>query len=289
MEIQIAAKTNDILGEVPIWDEQTSHLWWTDVFRPALHRLDVSNGHVATWVPPDKIHSFALRKKGGLLIAGRKGIAFYRPETDKYSLLSDPCSAAQNTMLNDGRTDRTGAFWVGSMDIEANKPIGKIFRMSGALNIQSMADSIVLANGLATSPDGRTLYYADSIPKIIYAFDLEPVSGMISNKRVFADTSNVPGIPDGATVDSEGCLWSARFDGARVIRYAPDGKVISEIMLPVSRVTSCTFGGDDLKTLYITSALFRLSDAQRALEPMAGCLFATKVSVAGLLDTKFEG
>jgi sugar lactone lactonase YvrE len=112
---------------------------------------------------------------------------------------------------------------------------------------------------------------------------------MISNKRVFADTSNVPGIPDGATVDSEGCLWSARFDGARVIRYAPDGKVISEIMLPVSRVTSCTFGGDDLKTLYITSALFRLSDAQRALEPMAGCLFATKVSVAGLLDTKFEG
>lgn len=287
--VTCVAETEDVLGEVPVWDANASCLWWTDVFRPAIHRLDAASGKVDSWTPPDKVHSFALREKGGLVIAGRKGFALYDPEQGSYELLHDPRGDDDGTMLNDGRADRQGRFWAGTMDKMLQRPAGHLYRLDANHQSIAAADGITLANGVAVSPDGATLYCADSTPKLIYAYDLDGQSGALSNKRVFADTSALPGIPDGATVDAEGFLWSARFDGGRVLRHALDGSVVQEITLPVSRVTSCALGGPDLKILYMTSAFFRLTDEQRAQQPQAGALFAVQVDVPGVPEPRYKG
>lgn len=287
--VSVAANTEDVLGEVPVWDAERGRLWWTDVFRPAIHRLDAASGKVDSWTPPDKVHSFALREAGGLVIAGRKGFAFYDPESGAYELLHDPREDAEGTLLNDGRADRQGRFWAGSMDKMLKRPSGQLFRLDSDGASHMAADGITLSNGVAFSPDGSTLYYADSLLKNIFAYDLDAETGALSNKRVFAETGALPGIPDGATVDSVGFLWSARFDGGRVLRHGPDGSVAAEIEFPVSRVTSCALGGTDLKTLYVTSAFFRLTDEQRAAEPLAGALFAVEVDVPGLPEPCYCG
>jgi sugar lactone lactonase YvrE len=287
--VSVAANTKDVLGEVPIWDSDKACLWWTDVFRPAIHRLDVVSGKVDSWTPPDKVHSFALRESGGLVIAGRKGFALYDPESGAYEPLHDPRADREGTMLNDGRADRQGRFWAGTMDKMLKRPSGHLYRLDSNHKSYAAADGITLSNGVAFSPDGRTLYCADSLLKKIYAYDLEPETGALSKRRVFAKSAAVPGIPDGATVDSEGYLWSARFDGGRVLRHAPNGRVVGEILLPVSRVTSCALGGSDLKTLYVTSAFFRLTKEQRAAEPLAGALFEVEVDVPGLPEPHYRG
>jgi sugar lactone lactonase YvrE len=288
-DVRVAANTEDVLGEVPVWDADAGCLWWTDVFRPAIHRLDVASGEVKSWTPPDKVHSFALRQQGGLVIAGRKGFALYDPQSGKHEPLHDPREDKEGTLLNDGRADRQGRFWAGSMDKMLKCPSGQLFRLDADGSSHAAADGITLSNGVAFSPDGGTLYCADSVPRNIYAYDLEAESGTLSNKRLFAETGSMPGVPDGATVDAEGFLWSARFDGSRVLRYAPDGSIAGEIELPVSRVTSCALGGPDLKTLYITSAFFRLSEEQRAKQPLAGALFAVEVEVPGVVEPRYRG
>ncbi len=288
-DVAVAANTEDVLGEVPVWDADAQCLWWTDVFRPAIHRLDAASGEVESWTPPDKVHSFALREKDGLVIAGRKGFALYHPETGAHKPLVDPRGGDEDTLLNDGRADRQGRFWAGTMDKMLKAPTGRLFRLDADGSSHAEADNITLSNGVAFSPDGGTLYFADSLLKTIFAYDLDAESGALANKRVFAETSAVPGIPDGATVDDEGHLWSARFDGSRVVRHAPDGSVVQEITLPVSRVTSCALGGPDLKTLYITSAFFRLTDEQRAEQPLAGALFAVQVDVPGVVEPRYRG
>ena len=288
-DVVVAANMEDVLGEVPVWDANAQCLWWTDVFRPAIHRLDAASGEVDSWTPPDKVHSFALRQNDGLVIAGRKGFARYDPVSGAYELLHDPRGENDGTMLNDGRADRQGRFWAGTMDKMLKAPTGHLYRLDADGTSHAEADNITLSNGVAFSPDGGTLYFADSLLKTIFAYDLAADSGALANKRVFAETSAVPGIPDGATVDAEGHLWSARFDGNRVVRYAPDGSVVQEIELPVSRVTSCALGGPDLKTLYITSAFFRLTDEQRAKQPLAGALFAVQVDVPGVPEPRYKG
>jgi sugar lactone lactonase YvrE len=288
-DVVVAANMEDVLGEVPVWDADAQCLWWTDVFRPAIHRLDAASGEVDSWTPPDKVHSFALRQNDGLVIAGRKGFARYDPVSGAYELLHDPRGENDGTMLNDGRADRQGRFWAGTMDKMLKAPTGHLYRLDADGTSHAEADNITLSNGIAFSPDGGTLYCADSLLKTIFAYDLAADSGALANKRVFAETSAVPGIPDGATVDAEGHLWSARFDGSRVVRHAPDGSVVQEIELPVSRVTSCALGGSDLKTLYITSAFFRLTDEQRAKQPLAGALFAVQVDVPGVPEPRYKG
>ncbi len=288
-EVTVAANTEDVLGEVPVWDSAQGYLWWTDVFRPAIHRLDATSREVESWTPPDKVHSFALREAGGLVIAGRQGFALWDPETDKHTLLGDPRSDPESTLLNDGRADRQGRFWAGTMDKMLERPSGALYRLDADGTSQAAADGITLSNGVAFSPKGNVLYFADSLTKNIFAYDLDADTGALANKRVFAETKAFPGIPDGATVDAEGHLWSARFDGSCVLRHTPDGDVAEQIELPVSRVTSCALGGPCLKTLYITTAFFRLTEEQRATEPLAGALFAVEVDVPGVPEPRYCG
>ncbi|MBT3929056.1 MAG: SMP-30/gluconolactonase/LRE family protein, partial [Rhodospirillaceae bacterium] len=176
-DVVVAANMEDVLGEVPVWDANAQCLWWTDVFRPAIHRLDAASGEVESWTPPDKVHSFALRQNDGLVIAGRKGFARYDPVSGAYELLHDPRGENDGTMLNDGRADRQGRFWAGTMDKMLKAPTGHLYRLDADGTSHAEADNITLSNGVAFSPDGGTLYFADSLLKTIFAYDLAADSG----------------------------------------------------------------------------------------------------------------
>lgn len=289
MGIRCVASTNDVLGEVPIWDEREQALYWIDAFRPAIHRLAARSGEVTTWTPPEKLGSFALREGGGMVLAARSGLAFFDPETGTFEKLLDPEPDEDSTLLNDGRCDRRGRFWFGSMDKMLESASAQLFRLDADHSCHAMVRGITLTNGVAFSPDGRILYFADSTEQTIFACDIEPETGALKAKRVFATTEDLPGVPDGATVDAEGYLWSAQFDAGRVLRYAPDGRVVKEIAFPIERVTSCTLGGKNLSTLFVTSAFFRLTDEQRAAQPLAGSLFAVEVDVPGVPESRYAG
>ena len=280
-DIRRVAHTMDVLGEVPRWHPAAKALWWIDLFKPAVHRLDPASGEVTSWTPPMKLGSYAFRQDGRLLLAGREGLCLYDPESGAAEMLGHPEAGHPENLLNDGRADRLGRFWVGSMNKMIETPSGNLLRISAAGDAQVMDSGFWVSNGVAWSPDDRLLYFADSHTKVIWVYDFDLETGTLGERRVFADTSEVPGVPDGASVDSEGFLWSARFDGAAVIRYDPEGKVERRIALPVPRPTACTFGGDDLTTLYVTTARFRLPPEVLDAHPDSGGLLAIDVGIRG--------
>jgi L-arabinonolactonase len=288
-EVVCAAQTGDVLGEVPIWCPRERALYWIDAFRPAIRRLVPVTGEVTSWTPPQKLGSFALRETGGFLLATRIGIATFDPASGAFELVANPEADRPGNLLNDGRCDRQGRFWVGSMDKMLQKLAGRLYRIDADHSAHVMDDDIFLFNGICFSPDGRVVYYADSHHKRIYARDLDAASGAVGPRKLFAATEGRPGVPDGATVDAEGFLWSAQFDSGTVVRYAPDGRVDRVVTLPVSRPTACTFGGDDLRTLYVTTATFRLPEEKRAREPHAGGVLAVDVGVGGVPEVRFAG
>ncbi len=286
VEIACVALPPDVLGEDPVWSVREQALYWIDGFKPAFHRYVPATGALTSWTPPVKPGSFALRAGGGVLLATRGGLGLYDPATGAFELVHNPEADRPNNWLNDGRTDRRGRFWVGSMDKLLQQPSARLYRFDPDHSCHTVAEDIFLTNGVAISPDDRTLYVADSHHKTIFAHDLDIDSGRLGPKRVFAVT---PGLPDGACVDAEGGLWSAQFDVGTVMRFAPDGRLDRTVTLPVSRPTSCTFGGPGLRTLYVTTATFRLSEAERAAQPHAGGLLALEVGVAGVPEPEFGG
>jgi L-arabinonolactonase len=284
LEIRRVAHTLDVLGEVPRWHPTDKALWWIDLFKPAVHRFDPAGGQVSSWVPPMKLGSYAFARHGKLLLAGRDGLCLYDPESGRAQTLGHPEAGRPENLLNDGRADRRGRFWVGSMNKMIEKPSGNLLRIctaGDAVDVQVMDSGFWVSNGIAWSPDDRHLYFADSHTKIIWVYDFDLDSGSLGERRIFADTSDMPGVPDGASVDQDGFVWSARFDGAAVIRYDPSGKIERKIDLPVSRPTACTFGGEDLTTLYVTTARFRLPPATLDAQPDSGALLAVEVGIRG--------
>ena len=289
VDILCVAQTEDVIGEIPIWDDRAGALYWIDIFKPALHRLDGASGAVTSWTPPDKAGSFALRETGGFLMAARSGLAFYEPESGAFERLLDPEPDLPDNMLNDGRCDRRGRFWVGSMDKMQDKPNGRLHRFDPDHTCHTLERDFWVPNSLAWSPDDRVMYFADSHEHVIYAYDFDLETGTISNKRVFASTQDRRGVPDGSSVDAEGFLWNAAFDGGCLVRYAPDGSVDRIVELPVTRPAACAFGGEKLDILYVTTARFRLAEDVLAREPHAGGLLALDVGVAGLPEPRFAG
>jgi sugar lactone lactonase YvrE len=191
--------------------------------------------------------------------------------------------------LNDGRCDRQGRFWVGSMHDRGGSPTGSLYRIDPDHRSHRVRDGITVPNGLAWSPDGRVMYFTDTPSRTILAYDFDGDTGMPGASRVFARVPDGAGYPDGATVDAEGFLWSAHWDGWRVTRYAPDGRVDRVLELPVQRPTSCAFGGDRLDVLYVTSASNGLAPEDLARGPRAGGLFAGEVGVCGLPEPRYQG
>jgi L-arabinonolactonase len=287
-EIACFANTLDVLGEVPRWHPHEQALYWIDAFKPAIHRLHPATGRLESWTPPEKLGSFAPRAGGGLLIAGRGGLAAYDSASGRLDRIVDPEAGGAVNILNDGRCDRRGRFWVGSMSRTMERASGVLYRLDRG-HLDAVDDGIWITNGLCWSPDDTKMYVADSHVKSIFVYDFHLDAGTIGPRRVFAITNQRPGVPDGSSVDAEGFIWNAVFGGSCVVRYAPDGRISRTLQLPVSRPTACAFGGADLGTLYITTARFRLPPDRLASEPLAGGLLALDVGVKGLPEPLYSG
>ena len=276
------------LGEGPVWDARERALYWVDIRAPALHRFEPATGAVRTWPMPEAIGSVALRERGGPLVALRSGLHVLDPASGALTLACAPEPDRTENRLNDGRCDREGRFWVGSMHEREPGPTGALYRVDPDRRSHRIFDGITIPNGLGWSPDGRVMYFTDTPPRTIHAYDFDAGTGTPGEARVFARVPQDAGYPDGATVDAEGFLWSAHWDGWRVTRYAPDGRVDRVIGLPVQRPTCCAFGGDALDVLYVTSAAAGLGSAERARGPLAGGLFAVEVGVRGLPEPRLR-
>lgn len=295
------------LGEGPIWSARDHAVWFVDIKRSAVHRFDANIGSHQTFYAPSPCGFIAPKRGGGFIVGCKTGLYAFDPQSGHFELLTHVEPALPGNRLNDGYVDHQGRLWFGSMDDDEVHPHGKLYRYD-ARGLTVMDDDYVITNGPAVSPDGRTLYHNDTLKKIIYAFDLS-ADGHLSNKRVFAqldqgvatevsspacyagELAHKPvhgdGYMDGPVVDSAGNVWNALFFGWGVNCYAPDGRLIRKVGLPVSNVTKIAFGGPDLKTVYATTAAKGLSADELKAQPLAGGLFRFEVDIAGQPQNEF--
>lgn len=286
MKLKVAFAAEDKLGEGPVWSVGEQALYWVDIERPCLQRYHPETGAYTAWAMPSQIGSFALRQSGGAVVALRDGLYTFDLDSGALHNICRP-EPERGTRFNDGKCDRYGRFWAGTMELKVAAPVGALYRLDGAGNCQLMRPNVTCSNGLGWSPDNRTMYYTDTPTRHIVAYDFDGETGQISHERIFAEDSD--GFPDGLTVDAAGYVWSAKWDGWKIVRYAPDGTVDREIPLPVQRPTSCTFGGPALNQLYITSASVGLSASERAEQPLAGSLLVLETDATGLPDALYAG
>jgi sugar lactone lactonase YvrE len=286
MTLMRVGEQTDILGESPLWNEREQALYWVDIRRPAIRRLDHASGRVDTWSMPDLVGSIAFCADGRLLAALPDQLVLFDPASGESRPFATVPERVPGHRFNDGRCDRQGRFWAGTMHNVTRAPEGVLYRVDAHGRFSPVASGISIPNSLGWSPDGRTMYFADSLQYAIFAFDFDSDAGTISGKREFAAT-RAPAFPDGSTVDAEGFLWNAEFNGWRVVRYAPDGRVDRVIELETHRPTCCAFGGPDLETLYITTASQQMSADELAKQPLAGALLAIEVGVRGMIEPRF--
>jgi len=277
------------LGESPLWDVREQALYWVDIEGRRLQRLDSATGAVRHWDMPERIASFALREQGGLVVAFASGIAFYDLDSSRLDWIARPEAQLPGNRFNEGKVDRMGRFWAGTMDDSLSNHTAGLYRLDPDLSLHKMLGDVGISNCFAWSRENDRFWFADTLDKQVSVFDYDHASGAITNRRGFVDTTGADYAPDGGAVDAEGFLWVAMWDGWKVVRFAPDGRVECEIRLPVSKPTSCMFGGPELRTLYVTSAVWDLAGEALAAQPHAGGVFAVDVGVAGLPETRFRG
>lgn len=282
--IRVGTQT-DILGECPIWSGSEQALYWVDIRQPAIRRLDFGSGQVHSWVMPALIGAIAFAPGGRLLVALADSLSLFDPATARLEPVADLPNRIDGHRCNDGRCDRQGRFWVGTMHNLTRAPEGVLYRF-GAAGLKQVMDGICIPNSLAWSPDGRTMYFADSLQYAIFAHAYDPESGRMGERRVFARTEP-PGFPDGSTVDAEGFVWNAEFNAGRIVRYAPDGRIERCIALPLSRPTCCAFGGPDLDILFVTTCSQQMSPQALGAMPLAGALLRLDVGVRGLPEPRW--
>jgi L-arabinonolactonase len=269
----------DHLGEGPWWSAADELLYWVDITGQLIRRARLDGSGESAIAAPSHV-GFAVPDDAGTIIVGlRSGVHRLNPGTGTYELLADPGHAQHNHRINDGKTDRSGRLWFGTMHDQETEPSSDLYRFDRG-SLQLVSSGIITSNGLGWSPDNSVFYHTDSITRTISAYDFDEESGSISSPRVFAQ-DGAAYVPDGLTVDAEGFLWSAKWDGGIVVRYAPDGSVVDELELPVSRPTSCMFVGPECRTLAVTSAL----PGRGLHEPLAGSVFLIDAGVAGLPES----
>jgi sugar lactone lactonase YvrE len=280
-----------LLGESPLWHPGEQVLYWCDIPGRALNRFDPRTGAHRQWPFDSDVACCAPLLDGGLLLALRSGLERFDPATgDRRTVLARPPYDPKVERFNDGKADPQGRFWVGTIYEPRDPPNAALYRYAEG-DLERMAEGITVSNGLAWSPDARTMYWSDTKAHVTYALDFESSDGDIDHRRVFVQfpvrqpdesLASYGGRPDGAAVDAEGHYWVAMFEGARVLRFAPDGRLVQEVKLPVRCPTMPCFGGADLKTLYITTAREKRPADELAREPLAGCVLELRVDVPGL-------
>jgi sugar lactone lactonase YvrE len=288
-QIECVLPAAALLGESPVWCAQDNALYWVDIKRPAIHRFCAANGSCQTWPIEEEVTAIGLREAGGAIVSLRSSLATFDFHTGEVSKLPGPIFHQSDMRFNDGRCDRRGRFWVGTLHEARHPETASLYRFESDGRSTEMVAGVTVSNGIAWSLDNRIMYFADSWTRTIFRFDFDLDSGTLRNQRIFVQLPEGAGSPDGATVDAEGFVWSATYDGGCVTRYAPDGSTDRVIKMPVQRPTSCAFGGEDLSILYVTSASLGLTEQQRKEAPLAGGLFAIDAGVTGLPEPRFAG
>lgn len=266
-----------LLGEGPVWDPRSSTLRWVDIDRGEVHRFDPASGADTFF----EVGTVAVRAAGGLVLATASGLHTCLDNGGHLTQLHKIDTDPPGGRCNDGKADPWGRFWAGTM-LEGTDKAGALYRLDPDHSLHTVVTGVGVSNGLGWSPDGATMYYVDTLTGGVDAFDHDSSSGAITNRRRLFDVDR--GWPDGLTVDIDGCLWVALWDGWGVRRYAPDGRLLTTVEVPAQRVTSCAFGGD---TLYITTARRGISDFTD--QPAAGALFACEPGVTGLPAGEWAG
>lgn len=290
IEAKLELDAKSTLGEGPCWDPRRQLLYWVDIEEHKLHRYDPANGEDRAVSVGQPVGAAVVRESGSVLLALQQGFYAFDPVTETLEHLCNPEPDLPENRFNDGKCDPAGRFWAGTMAIREAPNCGNLYCLDTDLTVHRKIECVSISNGLAWSPDERVMYYVDSPTRVVAAFDYDKASGEIANRRVVIQIPNGMGFPDGMSIDEEGMLWIALWDGAMVGRWNPaNGELLSKIPLPVSRPTSCVFGGRDLDELYITSARTRLDEKTLSAQPLAGGLFKCRPGVRGGPTWNFAG
>jgi sugar lactone lactonase YvrE len=281
------ADVHAVLGEGPVWVTREEALYWLDIKGRIIFRLG-DDGRLAKWPVPMRIGSIAPRKRGGFIAGTEEGIAIIDPAIKQFEIIAKPEERLPDNRFNDGKVDRRGRFWVGTMDDREKAASGTLYCVDPDLSWTAVDSNYRVTNGPAFSPSGEIMYHNDSARQVTYAFDMDS-AGKASNRRTFLQFGERDGYPDGMTVDSEGCLWIAFWDGWSLRRYSPQGEWLETFKLPVQRPTSCAFGGAALDRLYVSSASVGLDEQALRMQPNAGGLFMLTPGVQGIADVPFAG
>jgi sugar lactone lactonase YvrE len=277
-----------MLGECPVWSARERVLYWVDINAPRLHRFDPRTGQDTAMTMPSAIGSFGLREEGGFVVALRHGIFVTDPEGRIERKLVGPPYDPAHHRFNDGRCDPRGRFVVGTMNEKRDAASGALYRLDRD-TLHEIVSGITISNGLAWSPDGRTMYHADTQAHTVWAYDYDLDTGTPSQRRVFAQWSGETERPDGAAVDSLGRYWVAFYRGGKVMQLSARGELVAEHRLPAMCATMCAFGGDDLRTLYVTSARQQRDADELERLPHSGGIFAMQVETPGRPEPRFAG
>ena len=289
--MQVLTDTRHELGECVLWCERTGRLLWTDIPAATLWVHTPATGRTASWPMPERLCCFALTGSDDRLLLGlASGLAFFTFSSGRVTRICDVESDIPSTRLNDGRCDRQGRFIFGMFN-PAEQPkdaLGGFYRLNLDLSLERLPlPNAAIANSICFSPDGRRLYFADSAQKAILYADYNPCSAEVGRVHTFVAADAVPGEPDGATIDADGYLWSARWGAGIVARFAPDGRLDRTVQLAAPQPSCPAFGGADLATLFVTSAHVGMSEGERAAAPSSGALFAQALAVHGLPESRF--
>lgn len=293
MDIERLPVEPSLLGESPLWHPREQVLYWCDIPGRTLHRYDPGSQAHASWAFAHDLGCCAACDDGTLIVAQRDSLLRFDPATGRRTVIAHAPYDTTAERFNDGKTDPRGRLWVGTIYEPRHAPLASLYRLD-APGLQRVAGEVTTSNGLAWSPDGRTMYWADTKAHTVATWDYDLARGEPTNRRVFArfdppvagqPSEHYAGRPDGAAVDAEGCYWIAMFEGARVLRYSPQGELLRTVHLPVRCPTMPCFGGADLRTLYITTAREKRPAHELAAMPWSGCVLQLRVDVAGLPAT----
>ena len=277
------------LGECPVWSTAEQALYWVDINAPSLNRFDPATGRNTAMPMPEAIGCFALRRSGGFVVALRSGLWLADADGTLGRKVADAPYDQAHHRFNDGRCDSQGRFFAGSMNEKRDANSASLVRLDPDFRVTPVLGNVMISNGLAWSPDGHTMYHADTPTHAIRAFDYDVACGVPSRPRIFAQWGGETDRPDGAAVDSAGNYWSAFYRGGKVVKVSPGGRVLAEYATPALCPTMCAFGGAKLRTLYVTSARQLREADELARLPQSGGIFAIAVDTPGLPEPQFAG
>jgi sugar lactone lactonase YvrE len=288
VELILDAKAE--LGEGSLWDERAKVLYWVDIVGQALHVYNPAARQDKSYKVGQMVSTVVLSEAGDVLVTVQNGFARFDLKTEKLDIIVDPEADKPANRFNDGKCDPAGRFWAGTMDISAVEPEkGSLYRLDRDLSVHTMLTNVSISNGIVWTADLKTMYFIDTTPCTVTAFDYDNATGNISNPRIVIQVPEEMGSPDGMSIDSEGMLWIAHWGGGAVRRWNPKtAEVLETIKVPAPNTTSCAFAGDNLDELYITSARGPLTPQQLEQNPHSGGLFRVKVGVKGTLTHRFK-